>query len=111
LVGAVRDAEALVKGMGVRGLLYVLLGGGRALPDCWFLTVMKDTIGTSETCVSSWDYEAPKNCCDLGFAKICCNSGLGVPTPAALLEPIPVRVTDGYSYPDRFPRTKGPAGY
>jgi len=83
-----------------------------SFPPAPSLPVMKDATGP-ESCESSWDCESPKNCCDLGFAKICCYSGLGAMSePAAILEPIPVRVTDGYSYPDHFPENRrGPAGY
>jgi len=86
--------------------------GMRSMIDNFVRDVMKDATGP-ESCESSWDCESPKNCCDLGFAKICCYSGLGAMSePAAILEPIPVRVTDGYSYPDHFPENRrGPAGY
>jgi len=75
-------------------------GGMMGMLDNFVKDVMKD-VNAPETCESSWDCEAPKNCCDFGVAKICCYAGLGVGVQEAegILEPIPVRSTDGYNYP------------
>jgi len=73
-------------------------GGMMGMLDNFMKDVMKD-VNAPETCESSWDCEAPKNCCDFGVAKICCYAGLGVGVQEAegILEPIPVRPTDGYN--------------
>lgn len=61
-----------------------------------------------DTCESNFDCERPEVCCDFGFKKQCCRSGMGVNNlvPGQQLQRIPVRVVadDG-----NFPRG-GPGG-
>eukprot|EP00567_Pseudictyota_dubia_P015502 CAMPEP_0197446942 /NCGR_PEP_ID=MMETSP1175-20131217/11733_1 /TAXON_ID=1003142 /ORGANISM="Triceratium dubium, Strain CCMP147" /LENGTH=432 /DNA_ID=CAMNT_0042978119 /DNA_START=122 /DNA_END=1420 /DNA_ORIENTATION=+ len=60
-----------------------------------------------DTCESNWDCERPEVCCDLGFKKMCCSSGVKVYNGApgqyqrALL-PIPVENGDAPTPPDAF---------
>lgn len=47
-----------------------------------------------DTCESNYDCERPEVCCDLGFKRMCCRSGLGVYNgvpPNMRLEPVPAR--------------------
>jgi len=44
-----------------------------------------------DSCESNFDCERPQVCCDLGFKKMCCSSGMGVYNGAPG-QPIPVRV-------------------
>lgn len=66
-----------------------------------FASIMEDT------CESNWDCERPQVCCDLGFKKMCCSSGMKVYNGApgqyqrALL-PVPVESGDGRIPPDAF---------
>lgn len=67
-----------------------------------FGNVLKDT------CQSNADCERPEVCCDFGFKKMCCRSGMkvfnGVP---GQLQPIPVRVV---ADDDQWQRRGGPEG-
>jgi len=58
-----------------------------------------------DTCESNFDCERPEICCDLGFKKMCCSSGMRVFDPQPGLQRIPVRVIAD----DGFPRG-GPDG-
>lgn len=47
-----------------------------------------------DTCESNYDCERPEVCCDLGFKRMCCRSGLGVyngAPPQMRLEPVPAQ--------------------
>ena len=64
-----------------------------------------------DTCQSNFDCERPEVCCDFGFKKMCCKSGMGVSNMMPgqkSLEKIPVRVVadDG----DWADRGGGPGG-
>jgi len=51
-----------------------------------------------DTCESNWDCERPEVCCDLGFKKMCCSSGMGIFDPQPQMVPVRVplgRVDDG----------------
>lgn len=52
-----------------------------------------------DTCQSNFDCERPQVCCDLGFKKMCCSSGMGIFEDEIVgkLERIPVRVVAGGS--------------
>lgn len=52
-----------------------------------------------DTCESNFDCERPQVCCDLGFKKMCCSSGMGIFEGEIVgkLERIPVRVVAGGS--------------
>lgn len=53
-----------------------------------------------DTCESNFDCERPEVCCDLGFKKMCCSSGMKVFDPQPNLQRIPVRVVaDDGMYP------------
>ena len=53
-----------------------------------------------DTCESNFDCERPEVCCDLGFKKMCCSSGMRVFDPQPNLQRIPVRViADDGMYP------------
>lgn len=43
-----------------------------------------------DTCMSSFDCESPKVCCDLGFKKMCCSNGMLEVSLEYALEPVPV---------------------
>merc|ERR1712160_104981 len=45
-----------------------------------------------DTCESNWDCERPEVCCDLGFKKMCCSSGMKIfdPQPQMRLVPVPL---------------------
>ncbi len=58
-----------------------------------------------DTCESNFDCERPEICCDLGFKKMCCSSGMRVFDPQPGLQRIPLRVIAD----DGFPRG-GPDG-
>lgn len=45
-----------------------------------------------DTCESNFDCERPEVCCDLGFKKMCCSSGMRIFDPQPGLQSIPVRV-------------------
>eukprot|EP00557_Chaetoceros_sp_GSL56_P002197 CAMPEP_0176500782 /NCGR_PEP_ID=MMETSP0200_2-20121128/13781_1 /TAXON_ID=947934 /ORGANISM="Chaetoceros sp., Strain GSL56" /LENGTH=356 /DNA_ID=CAMNT_0017899565 /DNA_START=567 /DNA_END=1634 /DNA_ORIENTATION=- len=68
----------------------------------FFDSVLKDT------CQSNFDCERPEVCCDFGFKKMCCRSGMqvfnGVPGQP---QPIPVRVV---ADDDQWQRRGGPEG-
>mmetsp|Transcript_9541 Transcript_9541/g.10525 ORF Transcript_9541/g.10525 Transcript_9541/m.10525 type:complete len:503 (-) Transcript_9541:104-1612(-) len=55
------------------------------------------------TCESNYDCERPEVCCDLGFKKMCCSSGMKVfdmPPMQGRLEKIPMKViADDHTYP------------
>jgi len=51
-----------------------------------------------DTCESNWDCERPEVCCDLGFKKMCCSSGMKIfdPQPQMRLVPVPLgKIDDG----------------
>lgn len=50
-----------------------------------------------DTCESNWDCERPEVCCDLGFKKMCCSSGMKVSNgvPQMQLIPAMVPIDDG----------------
>jgi len=60
------------------------------------------------TCESNWDCQRPEICCDLGFKKMCCSSGVKVFNGAPgqqykrVLVPVPVDTRDGPIPPDAF---------
>lgn len=68
----------------------------------FFDSVLKDT------CQNNFDCEKPEVCCDFGFKKMCCRSGMrvfnGIP---GQLQPIPVRVV---ADDDQWQRRGGPEG-
>lgn len=43
-----------------------------------------------DTCMSSFDCESPKVCCDLGFKKMCCSNGMLEVSLQYAMEPVPV---------------------
>ena len=45
---------------------------------------------TEDSCMSSFDCESPKVCCDLGFKKMCCSNGMLEVSLEYALEPVPV---------------------
>lgn len=52
------------------------------------------------TCETNYDCERPEVCCDLGFKKMCCSSGMRVFDPQPNLQKIPVKVVaDDGMYP------------
>lgn len=55
----------------------------------------------NDTCESNWDCQRPEVCCDFGFKKMCCKSGMGVFNGApGSLQKIPVQVVaDDHTYP------------
>lgn len=61
-----------------------------------------------DECVENWDCERPYVCCDLIFKKICCNSGVGIPSRIKNGIGAEVPVTDGYPegevFDDRYSR-------
>jgi len=64
-----------------------------------------------DTCESNYDCERPEVCCDFGFRKQCCKSGLGVTNlmpGQQKLERIPIRVVaDDGRYPQGGPGGDG----
>lgn len=60
----------------------------QSVMDRLFSNVLQDT------CESNYDCERPQVCCDFGFKKQCCRSGMGVfnGMPEQQLQKIPVRV-------------------
>ena len=54
-----------------------------------------------DTCESNFDCERPQVCCDFGFKKTCCSSGMSIFNGApGQLRQIPVRVVaDDHTYP------------
>jgi hypothetical protein len=46
----------------------------------------------NDTCESNFDCERPEVCCDFGFKKMCCSSGMRIFDPQPGLQSIPVRV-------------------
>jgi hypothetical protein len=60
---------------------------------------------TQNTCISNLDCEQPKICCDLGFNKMCCSSGMKMLETKHELALIRVaQETTGYPPPERRPR-------
>lgn len=45
-----------------------------------------------DTCESNWDCERPEVCCDLGFKKMCCSSGMKVFDGVPQMQQVPVFV-------------------
>lgn len=72
-----------------------------------FMAKLFDSV-LKDTCQSNFDCERPEVCCDFGFKKMCCRSGMtvfnGVP---GQLQPIPVRVV---ADDDQWQRRGGPDG-
>lgn len=69
-----------------------------------FGSVLKDT------CEDNFDCERPEVCCDFGFKKMCCRSGMGVfdGVPGQQqLQKIPVQVV---ADDDQWARKGGPGG-
>jgi hypothetical protein len=46
--------------------------------------------GVEDQCYTNFDCESPKVCCDLGFKKMCCSSGMMEVQHQYALEPVPV---------------------
>eukprot|EP00980_Cylindrotheca_fusiformis_P012498 scaffold3073_cov66-Cylindrotheca_fusiformis.AAC.13 len=46
--------------------------------------------GLEDTCLTSFDCESPKVCCDLGFKKMCCSNGLMEVQYEYAMVPVPV---------------------
>ncbi|GFH57088.1 hypothetical protein CTEN210_13564 [Chaetoceros tenuissimus] len=63
---------------------------------------------SKDTCQDNWDCQRPEVCCDFGFKKMCCSSGMkvfnGLP---GQLQKIPVRVV---ADDDQWQRRGGPEG-
>lgn len=63
-----------------------------------------------DTCESNWDCQRPEVCCDFGFKKMCCSSGMrildGPQSRQGQLAEIPVTIDPGPNYPplDNPPR-------
>mmetsp|Transcript_19112 Transcript_19112/g.26843 ORF Transcript_19112/g.26843 Transcript_19112/m.26843 type:complete len:203 (-) Transcript_19112:136-744(-) len=49
---------------------------------------------TEDTCISNFDCESPKVCCDLGVKKMCCSNGMLQVQHEYAFEPIPVDMRD-----------------
>ena len=61
-----------------------------------------------DTCESNYDCERPEVCCDLGFKKMCCSSGMKVFDMPPALEMIPIKViADDGKYPKGGPDGDG----
>jgi len=60
-----------------------------------------------DTCESNWDCQRPEVCCDLGFKKLCCSSGMKVFNGAPQMQRMPVRIPmdDGPQLPRGGPDT------
>ncbi|CAJ1949681.1 unnamed protein product [Cylindrotheca closterium] len=63
-----------------------------------------------DTCQSNWDCQRPEVCCDFGFKKMCCSSGMrildGPQSRQGQLAEVPVLASPGPNYPplDKPPR-------
>lgn len=69
-----------------------------------------------DTCDSNYDCQRPEVCCDFGFKKMCCSSGMrvleGPPrSRQGQLAEIPVIANPGPNYPPTNPRQGGNGGY
>ena len=69
-----------------------------------------------DTCDSNYDCQRPEVCCDFGFKKMCCSSGMrimdGPPrSRQGQLAEIPVIANPGPDYPPSDPRQGGYGGY
>jgi len=64
---------------------------------------------SKDTCQDNWDCQRPQVCCDFGFKKMCCSSGMKVfnGLPGQSLQKIPVRVV---ADDDQWQRKGGPEG-
>merc|ERR1712137_605436 len=71
-----------------------------------FADAMKDT------CESNYDCERPEVCCDFGFKKMCCSSGLmitnGVNNQYGQPALVPVPIRNPNPYPGNDPRNRDP---
>lgn len=63
-----------------------------------------------DTCESNYDCERPEVCCDFGFKKMCCSSGLniveGLTNPMGQREMIRVPIPNPNPYPGNDPRNR-----
>lgn len=68
-----------------------------------------------DTCESNYDCQRPEVCCDFGFKKMCCSSGMrildGPPrSRQGQLAEIPVIASPGPNYPNNYPPQGGQQG-
>lgn len=63
-----------------------------------------------DTCESNYDCESPEVCCDFGFKKMCCSSGMrvvdGFRNPQGQLAEVPVPIYNPNPYPGNDPRNR-----
>ena len=63
------------------------------------------------TCEENWDCERPEVCCDFGFKKMCCTSGMrvldGPQSRQGQLAEVPV-IANPNPYPPQDPRRRDP---
>merc|ERR1719478_285356 len=62
-----------------------------------------------DTCETNYDCERPEVCCDLGFKKMCCSSGMKVFEGVPQRQLLRVPMSSGVQEEGQFPRG-GPGG-
>lgn len=70
--------------------------------------LFRDTL--QDTCESNYDCERPEVCCDFGFKKMCCSSGMrvvdGFRNKQGQLAHVPVPIENPNPYPGNDPRNR-----